>query len=217
MLINLPEKYCFNENECYASIDSKGILKVKGNYSFRNLMYDITFKTKEKKCIYCGSEKHITLDHLYPKSRGGPTIPNNMEPACKHCNGEKDNMNQKEYEFFKSLSEDDQKRFKADVKKADNIMEKWDFNFQSMPDEWFEIQKMENIKIPTTRNEKAHKNITKYSKIKKTYKSQRYFKEFVVLDRNNFLLYGLETYLCAKSLGLKEITVIKIENIEIVF
>lgn len=217
MRINLPERYCFNENECYASIDSKGVLKIKGNYSFRKLMYDITFKTKEKKCIYCGSAKNITLDHLYPKSRGGPTIPENLEPACKCCNREKSNLNKREYEFFKTLSAKNKEMFKLDVEYSDNVMEKWDFNFQGMPEEWFEDKELKKIKLVNNRKRKVHKNMKKYSKMKKSYKSKKYFKEFVVLDRNNFLLYGLETYLCAKTLGLRKITVIKIENIELVF
>lgn len=219
MRIELPEKYCFEKKNCYAKIDDNGILKIRGKYSFRNIMYDITFRTKEKKCIYCGSIKEITLDHLYPQSRGGPTIPSNLEPCCRRCNTEKDDLNVVEYEFYLNLSSPEKrKEFKKDVKTANDIMEKWNWNLQAMmPEEWFTEIKFEQIKFVVDKEEVKTKNGFKYGKIKKFYKETKKFKDIIVLDRNNVLMYGYETYLCSKSLNLSEIRVIKLENVEIVF
>lgn len=40
-------------------------------------------------CIYCGSHKRITQDHLTPLSRGGDHIAENVAPACLPCNSQK--------------------------------------------------------------------------------------------------------------------------------
>lgn len=38
------------------------------------------------KCIYCGSTKDLSVDHLIPRSRGGPESGDNAVTACKACN-----------------------------------------------------------------------------------------------------------------------------------
>jgi 5-methylcytosine-specific restriction endonuclease McrA len=40
-------------------------------------------------CQYCGSPKHLTLDHVLPRSRGGTHTWNNVVIACAPCNGRK--------------------------------------------------------------------------------------------------------------------------------
>jgi hypothetical protein len=43
------------------------------------------------KCVYCGSNKCITQDHVVPLSRGGTHSVDNVVPACHRCNsGKKD-------------------------------------------------------------------------------------------------------------------------------
>lgn len=37
-------------------------------------------------CQYCGSSKHLTLDHVLPKSRGGQHSWDNVVAACESCN-----------------------------------------------------------------------------------------------------------------------------------
>lgn len=44
-----------------------------------------------KKCIYCGSPRHLSFDHLIPKSKGGPDNIHNQVLACKKCNTSKSN------------------------------------------------------------------------------------------------------------------------------
>jgi 5-methylcytosine-specific restriction endonuclease McrA len=44
------------------------------------------------KCQYCGVKGNdftLTMDHLLPVSRGGPTSPENLVAACKPCNDRK--------------------------------------------------------------------------------------------------------------------------------
>jgi 5-methylcytosine-specific restriction endonuclease McrA len=37
-------------------------------------------------CQYCGSTKHLTLDHVLPRSKGGPHTWDNVVAACERCN-----------------------------------------------------------------------------------------------------------------------------------
>lgn len=44
------------------------------------------------RCAYCGIiPKSLTIDHMLPLSRGGPTVKENIVPACKSCNSKKHN------------------------------------------------------------------------------------------------------------------------------
>jgi 5-methylcytosine-specific restriction endonuclease McrA len=45
-------------------------------------------------CQYCGAtppRKHLTVDHVLPRSRGGKTTWENVAAACEKCNGRKGN------------------------------------------------------------------------------------------------------------------------------
>ena len=44
------------------------------------------FKRDKNTCLYCGSKKDLTLDHVVPKSRGGQSSWTNLATACKKCN-----------------------------------------------------------------------------------------------------------------------------------
>ncbi len=37
-------------------------------------------------CVYCGSDKELTFDHVLPKRLGGKTSWENIVAACSHCN-----------------------------------------------------------------------------------------------------------------------------------
>lgn len=41
-------------------------------------------------CAYCGtSNESLTADHLVAKANGGLDLPENIVPACQHCNEQK--------------------------------------------------------------------------------------------------------------------------------
>jgi len=44
------------------------------------------YKRDNNECVYCGSKKELTIDHIIPKSRGGKNIWNNLITCCLHCN-----------------------------------------------------------------------------------------------------------------------------------
>lgn len=45
--------------------------------------------TLGSKCIYCGSETNISIDHILPKYYGGSDNPENLVCACRNCNSSK--------------------------------------------------------------------------------------------------------------------------------
>lgn len=46
-------------------------------------------------CQSCGSRRFLQIDHIYPKSKGGPTIRENLQTLCKRCNSRKSDRVQK--------------------------------------------------------------------------------------------------------------------------
>jgi CRISPR/Cas system Type II protein with McrA/HNH and RuvC-like nuclease domain len=40
-------------------------------------------------CVYCGTHKNLTIDHVMPKSRGGANSWENMVTCCFTCNSKK--------------------------------------------------------------------------------------------------------------------------------
>ena len=47
-------------------------------------------------CVYCGSRKNLTVDHVIPKSRGGQNTWMNLVTCCSTCNRYKDNRTPEE-------------------------------------------------------------------------------------------------------------------------
>ncbi|CZQ80638.1 hnh endonuclease [Trichococcus palustris] len=65
--------------------------------------YEIRHYLLEKKghaCQYCGGlsqDKHLEVEHMHPKSRGGSDRLSNLNVACHTCNQDKDNRTLAEY------------------------------------------------------------------------------------------------------------------------
>jgi len=48
------------------------------------------FRRDDHSCQYCGARGHdLTLDHVLPRSRGGPTTWENVVACCRRCNASK--------------------------------------------------------------------------------------------------------------------------------
>jgi 5-methylcytosine-specific restriction endonuclease McrA len=48
------------------------------------------FRRDDQRCQYCGGRSHdLTLDHVVPRSRGGPTSWENVVACCRGCNARK--------------------------------------------------------------------------------------------------------------------------------
>ena len=47
-------------------------------------------------CVYCGASERLTIDHVFPKSRGGTDAWENLVAACTRCNNAKGNRTPEE-------------------------------------------------------------------------------------------------------------------------
>lgn len=82
------------------------------------------FKRDDFKCLYCGSDRNLTLDHVLPRSRGGGNSWNNLATCCTKCNSLKDNKTPEEADMklrYKPFTPN----FLFFIKKIDKISDKW--------------------------------------------------------------------------------------------
>ncbi|MBO5947382.1 HNH endonuclease [bacterium] len=92
--------------EDFITIDSTQIPKIiKLNYDMALPFDGVPFNRENilirdnYTCQYCGRklpESELTLDHVYPKSRKGPDMWENIVACCKECNQYKANRTPKE-------------------------------------------------------------------------------------------------------------------------
>ncbi|MFC3417614.1 HNH endonuclease [Algoriphagus hitonicola] len=68
-----PAVICLNE---YKNVPYKGVLLNRNNL----------FRRDNGECQYCGSRRHLTIDHVVPRSKGGKTSWTNLVTACNRCN-----------------------------------------------------------------------------------------------------------------------------------
>jgi len=54
------------------------------------------YKRDDNQCVYCGSKKQLTIDHVLPKSRGGKNEWTNLVTCCFKCNVKKANRTPEE-------------------------------------------------------------------------------------------------------------------------
>lgn len=52
---------------------------------------DAVWRRDKGRCVYCGSDKELQLDHIIPFSKGGATTFENLQILCRSCNIKKSN------------------------------------------------------------------------------------------------------------------------------
>ena len=61
------------------------------------------------RCVYCGDElfydddeedDNVEIDHKIPWADGGPTVLNNLQSTCGHCNARKGRKTDAEYRHY---------------------------------------------------------------------------------------------------------------------
>jgi len=85
------------DKSCYM-IRAKAFKAYKeGRWNIHDLFENNIAKMKSGNyCWYCGEEfkdkKELTIDHVFPCSKGGTNDMDNIIMVCKHCNSSKGNM-----------------------------------------------------------------------------------------------------------------------------
>jgi 5-methylcytosine-specific restriction endonuclease McrA len=76
-------------------------------------LFETVFARDGGRCAYCGVETHrlqkglsrspalATLDHVVPRSLGGPLNPANLVLACQACNNQRGIMDAQEFRALK--------------------------------------------------------------------------------------------------------------------
>jgi hypothetical protein len=76
------------------------------------------------KCLYCGAKDNLTLDHVIPRSKGGPNSWTNLATCCMKCNVSKGDRTLEETGMTLS-----QKPFTPSylffIKKMNKVYEEW--------------------------------------------------------------------------------------------
>jgi CRISPR/Cas system Type II protein with McrA/HNH and RuvC-like nuclease domain len=81
-----------NPNQWY-KIDAECIVDDNFNYPLRMFILQRDHYT----CQYCGERDSKEVDHVFPKSRGGLSIPSNLVCSCKSCNSAKKDKTPEEW------------------------------------------------------------------------------------------------------------------------
>lgn len=221
MIMNLPEKYHFKtrDDNGYEVYVKNSVLMVRNISYFRKSIFDMTYMLKGGKhhCSYCGKDvqyNKITLDHMYPQDTGGPTITNNLIPACMQCNSEKSNMTVEEYKQFleiKSISVKDSREYLKSLQKQKELLRK--LKKYQIPDEWLLQKELSRIIVQVSFEDAPQ--FSKYRKVKEFYEQYGYFKKPILVDRNGVLIDGFYNLIYAKANKITYVPTIQIENVEI--
>lgn len=220
MIIELPKKFSIgNAQEKNDAFVEDGILKIRKSASFRHVMYEITFQLKGGKhqCGYCGNfcyDRKMTMDHIYPQDMGGPTITNNLLPACGKCNQQKSNMTEKQYLKYRMIKNNEKQKAYLKQLQIEKEQKKLRGEFE-IPEEWICKKQIDSI-IAEIRLGDVTK-CQKYQEVKRYYFKYGYFQRPIILDRRGYLLDGFYTVIFAKKHNIEKLPIIQLENVEVIF
>ena len=218
MIIEIPQGYTFVKDGSIIAFEENGILKIYGRRGkFQDVMYYLTYELKGRdKCYYCGKQievpSQITLDHIHPVSLGGPTIPQNLLPACRKCNGRKENMTPEQFQAYKNLVDDEQRKmFLQEYLNVKAFQERW---VHILPEDWISQTTISDLLVLM---DLTDTNTRKYKRIKEYYLRCKQFSKPIIVDSQNFVLDGFTAVLYAKNNKIKKIPAIILENVAVIF
>lgn len=212
MIIELPESFKYGNT---ARIEN-GILRIPQGTCWREFMYQLTLAKKGKNCWYCGvklKKQELTMDHLWPQDLGGPTIPNNLAPACQECNNKKSNLTEIQYRQLLKAPSNKKKEIRSRFIRR-NEQHKINKGYY-LPREWITSRKIDSILVTLIMTEDYL--CKRYAKIGTFYESYGHLPYPIVVDRNNYLLDGFLVLMFAKNNGITRVPTIALENVEVIF
>lgn len=218
MIIELPKEVLITDKKKRkVAFIENDILKISRKVSFDKIMIKITYQMKGRgRCYYCGRNvprNQISIDHVYPKDFGGPTIPDNLLPACQKCNLEKDNMTYEQYmQFLEEKNKGLEKQYLKELRENQEKIRRNDA--YEIPEEWISQKEITNI-ITNIDLKENYKN-KKYRSIENYYLKYGKVHRPIVLDRRSFLLDGFMVLMLAKKYNISVIPAIEIENVEVI-
>lgn len=218
MIIELPKDFSFEkEKSGEKAIIEDGILKITRQTSFRKVMIEISYQMKGRDvCQYCHkkfTKDKMTIDHMFPIDFGGPTISDNLLPACKKCNNEKGNMTYQQYmAFLEAKDVGLEEKYLKTLKKYQELIRK-EKRYQ-IQKSWITERPIGDIFTNINLNEDYRKK--KYKSYEEYYLTYGIIKAPIIIDKNGILLDGFLRLMLAKNYNIKSVPVIILENVEII-
>lgn len=230
MNILLPEQDCILGNGTAEVKNHK--LYLHKNSVFKEIMYELTYKIfGSDECYYCHRKlrtmqnqcdnkmyfSKISVDHLIPRDFGGPTITNNLRPACTDCNTRKGNMFEDEYaEYIKIMQRTANKGKQGRLERKlyrQNIALTQELRrcgrIPSLPEEWISDVKVKCILVNYWISQKKSGSYEQMARFAEMYK---YLINPVTITKNGFLVDGFNANLVATYYELPLI-VLYMENV----
>lgn len=236
MIIELPEEYFYKSkpatiesekgkgsiqtNEVYEYVQD-GILYIEKLNSFRALMYAITLTLyPTRKCYYCNNmlnEEDVTLDHLYPVSTGGISIPENLRISCNDCNTHKGDLTEMEYMKYLEIEKNGEKKETRKFRKRKELEKeklKYTKGFD-MPQEWITLFSIKHItgKAAKTVDNDIEDKIERYHFIEEFIEKYGHFPNPIIVDKNYVMLNGRLCYQFALEHNISELPAVVLENV----
>ena len=221
MKISLPDNYKYkNSNSVYVE---NGVLYIRKMCNINPIMYDLALYIRNpKECFYCSKSlaksKNMktsnysfrTIDHLYPRDLGGPTIPANLVPCCPCCNYEKGNLTEQDFRKLRTLSEAEKQTYKD--KAMQKYEEKKQLKESLIPLEWVEYVSPSKITIA-----EGLYSTNDVKKIQRMYKTYGNIFTPILVDKNYVLLdgYSIIYFIDNYPNSIDLIPIIRIENIKV--
>ena len=191
MIMELPKKF----NRPFAEVVD-GTLIIYQLMRYDNLMYELAYAQRKKKCVYCGQKlrfKERTIDHRFPRDTGGVSITNNLFPCCSECNSDKGNLTHKEYMECKDMRKREHKEYVKQARKnKEKILERIGY---VLPHKWVEFIKLSDVNCKEPKYVSRGK---KYYRILEFYNQYKKVPRPIIVDRENQLLDGYNIILFAK-------------------
>lgn len=209
MHVLLPDKFHFKKSRNMIYDDN---LIIASDIKFRYLMYSLTFAIHKNRCFYCGKKiknnRGKTIDHVIPRTLGGITITNNLVPACDICNSKKGFMTISQFQLWSDMNFSDKKEYEKILRnRVEKIHQTKGFD---LPQSWIEYA---NISEIDAIEEYAYEKGKKYEKAKIFYETYGLLPKPIVVDKNYNILESRSVYLVAKDVGIKNIPIVRCENI----
>lgn len=229
MKLILPD-YDFKFEDGSAEVKDGKLYIYKLN-AFKDIMYRLTYMVYgSDECYFCHKKlrtnmlqldnskyfSKITLDHLTPQDFGGPTITNNLRPACSECNSSKRNMYPDEFEEYKEFMKDTEKHTKEEKDEFKKNLElkkeqRRLGEIESINEEWFSNVRVRDICVNFNISEPLG---VRYRKQEKFFKNYKRLQKPLVISQNRFLLDGFISILIGKYYFCdKNIKIIVLENV----
>lgn len=99
------------------------VYKYVNTYKNVSLTRENVFKRDNHECVYCGSCKNLTIDHVIPRSKGGKDSWDNLVTACRSCNAEKADLTLEEY--GKEIPQPKKPHYLMLMRQMEDIPEEW--------------------------------------------------------------------------------------------